>query len=141
MFLSAMLALTTSAHAYIYLGTPEPTFHLEVPNGTLQYADATVTSVRVHNCGGGYDTFPVNDDVDLVAGFSVEIDPGDLCGISVQWGSDVDFSGVGFDATYDEPYTSVTLDGSPSTVTAGLTPFEVVSGTMPGMPRLVVTVE
>jgi len=135
------LAALSSAHAYIFVGNPEAGIQLVVPGATLTYADADVDYVRVHKCGGGYDQFDVDDTVDLAAGFTVAIDPGDLCGVSVKWASDVDFGASGFDATYSEGHTSVTLDGSPSTVWTGLTPFTVVSGDLPAMPRLVVTVE
>ena len=130
-----------SAHAYIFVGNPEANIKMVVPGTALSYADADVDYVRVHKCGGGYNQYDVSDTVDMVTGFTVDIDPGNLCGVSVKWDSDVDFGATGFDATYAESYTSVTLDGSPSTVWTGLTPFTVVSGEVPGLPRLVVTVE
>lgn len=139
MFISSLFVL--SAHAYIFVGNPEAGVRLEVPGASLTYADADVDFIRVHQCGGGYTQFEVDAAVDLVAGFTVDIDPGNLCGVSVKWASDVDFGGSGFDATYSEGHTSVTLGGSPSTVWTGLTPFTVVSGDLPAMPRLVVRVE
>lgn len=142
MLLASLLALTSTAHAYIFVGNPTTTAKLVLPGQTLTQADAYVDYVRVHKCAGGYEQIEVDAVVDLLAGFTVDTSPGDLCGVSVKWDSDVTFGNGSFDAVYDDPHTSVALDGSPSTVTANLTPFEVTSGTWPGgLPKLVVTVE
>ncbi len=133
--------ILSQAHAYIFIGNPGTTISVD-PAGGLTEAEATVDAIRVHKCGGGYTTFDIDETVDLIAGITIDIQPGDLCGVSVDWGSDVTFGTDAWSGTYDEPYTSVTLDGSPSTVSTALTPFEVTSGTFSGSPpRLVVTVE
>ncbi len=142
MLFPSLALLSSVAHAWIFVGNPEGNFKIELPGTQLSYAGATVDYVRVHKCGGGYDQFEVDKTVDLVNGFTVAINPGDLCGVSVKWTGDVEFGGSNWDVTYSEPYTSVTLDGSPSTVWQGLTPFTVTNGDIPsGGPRLVVTVQ
>ncbi len=132
----AALAFGTQAHAYIYVGNPVLTLKLDRVPGDITAGDATIDGVRVHTCGGGYVDFVLDDVADLAAGWSTTVDSGDLCGVSVDWGSSVDATNGSWAVAYDEPTTSFTLDGNPAQVSVGLTPFSVVSGTWSGPPVL-----
>lgn len=122
------LALSTSASAGIYTGMPDMTFTAGRHDNDLISAIAEVDGVRIHNCGGGYTDYGVGDTVDLVKGFTITINGGNLCAAEIFWDSDIYITGGGFTLKSSPSSTIVDLD---PLAPGYLNPFSVVSGTMP----------
>lgn len=133
--------LASSAHAWIYVGSPDVSAVVDRPSHDLVAGWTTLDKVRMHACSGGYTDVAVGQSLDPTKAFTVAVPPGDWCGVSFVWGAAVATTNGDWLLAYDEPYTSIELDGH-DTVSKGLTPYTVVSGTMSGLaPRLYVTVE
>ncbi len=127
------LALASSAHAFVFIGNPK--LHLEVSRAEadLTGGDAYVDLVRVHACGGGYTDYAVEQWVDPTDGWDTTIAGGDLCGVSVKWGSDVSVQSSTFALRYEQLVTQVPFTTSTGGATS-LTPLVVESGTLTGSP-------
>lgn len=137
-----VLGLSSSAEAWWYFGTHELEFKVDRTEGDLTMAEGYVEEVRVHKCGGGYDTYTIQEDVDLLVGKTISIDEGDFCGASVDWTGVVEVEKSGsWLVEYSESHTSVTFttaDGGSS----ALLPMEVITGSHSGaVPHLIITVE
>ena len=142
---AVLLLLTTvasqAAHAWVYIGNPKLTVTVDRPQHDLLAADAVIEGVRVHRCGGGFDDYSVGASYDLVDGYGLDIEGGNLCGVSVDWSDELLVETPTASLSYDEPSTSVTLDGTDASWSL-LTPFVVEEGTMSGAPpRMVVVIQ
>ncbi len=134
-------SLLSTAHAFIYVGSPVLDIVVDRPAHDLTSGWTTVDKVRMHKCDGAYTDFEVDAALDPTDGFTVTITSGDWCGATVVWADDVLTASSSWGLRYEEPWTTVELDGyDPASVP--LTPYTVVTGTMSGLaPRLYVTVE
>jgi hypothetical protein len=131
LFVAAAAALvSTTAHAFIYVGNPNLGFRVDRPAGDYVSGSVVLTKVRVHKCGGGYVDYPVGATVDPVAGGSVPIGAGNLCFATFYWGSTMEVDGPAYTLEVEDSTTTVTLGEEISPV--ALTPYTVVSGTMSG---------
>lgn len=133
-------ALSTDAGAVIYLGNPTLNVRVDRPLG--DYVEGTVDfdKVRVHHCAGGYTDYTVAKTIDPVAGYDVDIDAGNHCGVTFFWDSVMDIDGPAYTVRYSGSTTAVTLDTPIDPV--ALTPYTVISGSMSGGgPQLVVTID
>lgn len=129
------------ARAYVFIGNPVAKGVVDRPAHDLVGGSATLDKVRMHRCGGGYVDYPVGASIDPTEMWSVAIDAGDWCGLSVVWDGAVSIDGPSFTVSYEEPYTSVGIDG-PDPSSTPLTPFTVVDGTFSGTsPRLYAWIE
>lgn len=127
----ALSVVPDVATAITYSGNPSLQFHVERPAGDLISGNVKLNKVRVYRCNNaGWTDYSVNGWIDPVAGYSVTVDGGDLCGAQWYWGSSMTLTGVGFTATMDDPNTAVQF-GNPTAPTS-LAPVTVTSGTMTG---------
>lgn len=130
MFCAALVALGSTAHAFVYVGNPNLGFRVDRPADDYLSGSVVLTKVRVHKCGGGYTDYPVGATVDPVAGGTVPIGAGDLCFATFFWGSTMEIDGPAYSLEVDDSTTTVTLGAEIAPV--ALTPYEVTSGTMTG---------
>ncbi len=110
--------------------TPSPspsTAPRDLTDGT-----ARLDTVRMYFCGSGYQDYVVDEVIDPVAGFSLDIDDGSYCAVDVKWDTPVftDKNGS-FRLKYDEATTSVSLDANEVGQT-DFTPFTVTLGSFTG---------
>lgn len=131
-----------SAYAWFYAGNPKLGIWVDRPAHDLLAADVTLNLVRVHKCGGGYDTYTVNQTLDLVTHYSITINGGNLCGVSLDWTSSMLVEKQGaWVVEYDESVTSIELTEADSDYSV-LSPVDVVSGTFSGaFPRAYVDID
>jgi hypothetical protein len=130
--LFAGVAWPGTSDAYVYWGNPKLKVDLVRAEADLDSGAADLYGVRVHQCGGGYDDYVVEDDVDPVAGFELTIDGGDLCGVELRWDSDVTATSTGaFVLRYEQVVTAITFDATGSGE-ADFDPFTVDQGTHTG---------
>lgn len=135
--------LPMNATAWTFTGTPVANIWVDRSANDLQDANVTVDSIRVHKCAGGYNTYNVDQALDLVNTLTVSIDAGDYCGVSVQMGTTmrIQQENGGFIVDYEEFNTSIELDGPDGTGSAALLPLEVIEGPTSGSnPRIYVDI-
>lgn len=100
----------------------------------------TLTKIRVHACSTGYTDVTVGQTFDPVVVHSVAIPAGNHCSLTFYWSSDLDIDGPTWTVRYSESTTDVTLATDISPV--ALSPWTVISGTMPGgSPWLLVSID
>ena len=132
----ALLWTGAPAEAVVYQGNPTAGFHVDRPAGDLVSGSVSLTKLRIHACNGTWTDYPVGAIVDPVAGYSLVVSGGDLCGATWYWGSAMVLqgnNGAAFTLSYGAGTTSISF--APSS--AALTPYTVVSGTVSGSgPRL-----
>lgn len=128
--MSLLLLLSSLAHAVVYVGSP--TLGFRVDRQADDYIDSSVFlhKIRINHCSGGYTDVSVNATLDLVAGVNVSIPAGDHCSIVWYWDNALDIDGPTYTVRYSQSTTSVTLEAE--IPPKSLTPYSVVSGTMPG---------
>ena len=146
-FLTAALAVGTlfsaNAQAWVFTGNPSLNIWVDRSLNDLDTADVTVDSVRVHKCAGGYNSYDVDQTLDLTGTLTVNIADGDYCGVSVHYGTTMRIEQVsgGFVVDYEEASTSIELDGSAGTGSSALLPLDVISGPAGGgSPRIYVDI-
>lgn len=131
---ASTVAFASTAEAIIHGGNPHLDFFVTPPEGTLSGGDVDVDRIRVHNCGGGFTDYIVNETIDPVEGYGLDITGGNLCGVTVFWDSDMylDGNNVSGDYTirYDDDLTYVPL-GNPTSAVP-LAPFFVEDGIIHG---------
>lgn len=140
----AVVALftTVAAHAFVYAGNPKLT--LEVESGDdLTDGEVTLDVVRVHACGGGSTDYQVNEEIDPVAGYELDIGGGDLCSVTLFWSDDMLLhgveGGVPFSLEHVQSSTQVDISGQPEWTAL---PTDGVNGFVyAGNPKLHVTVQ
>ena len=128
--------LGTPAHAWQWTGNPTLTLWVDREvTSDLDSADVGLGEVRVHRCEGGYDAYPVDDEVDLVEGLSVSIEGGDLCGVSVWFDTALVIrqSADGFQYTFQQLSKGVVLDAEVGPYSAALTPVAIEVGPLDGL--------
>lgn len=133
--------LASPAEAVIYGGNPDLDVEIQRLSSDLTSGSGYLVKVRVYECDTlDFVDYPVGQTVDPVAGFSVEIQGGDLCGATLFWADDVLLAGADFVMAYGDHTTNV-LFGEPIAPVA-LTPIEVVYGDPGGVaPRLYASVD
>jgi hypothetical protein len=138
-----LLAMGTPSHAIQYTGDQRLSFKVDRPAQDLTDGSVYLTKVRIHECDSSYVDYPVNATIDPVAGDSVVIAGGDLCGATWFWGNDMVLygdDGDEFTILYQNDTTS-NVFASPLVPTA-LQPYEVTEGSISGPgPRLILHVE
>lgn len=140
-----LLAPVAPAHAFVYTGNPDFGFHVDRPAHDLVSGEVRLHKVRLHPCdNSGPVDYVVNQEIDPVAGYTLTIAGGDLCGATFFWADTMVLYGSGsagaFTIEHDDGTTPVQF-GAPIPP-AALTPYDVVSGTAPGAgPGIVVTID
>jgi hypothetical protein len=125
------LALPVPAHAVIYIGNPTLGFRVDRPANDYVDGSVYLIGVRVHYCGGGYDDYAVGQTIDPVAGYTVTVSGGNLCGATWAWGSTMSIEGPAYDLEAYDDTTFFAIDGDIDPV--ALEDWDVVSGTYSGL--------
>lgn len=133
---AALLAAFTHpspAEAIIYAGNPHLDLTVQRAEADLDSGEVDLAKLRLHACGGGYTDHEVDETIDPVAGYGLDIDAGDWCAVTVYWDTamvlDAD-NGSPFTLEVDHASTYVPLSASIQPV--DLVPFDVVSGSVSG---------
>lgn len=120
---SAALTPPSPAHA----AGPELKLEVHRPEADINSAKGDIDFVRMHDCSSGTTDYDVSDTVELVGGWTLDIDAGAWCSVTVFWDSELIITGgappASFELSYDESVTDVDVDDSED-----LTPFTVVNG-------------
>ena len=140
MFALLSMLMMSQADAYVYWGNPELKLEIQRAEGDLLGGTADLRGVRVHKCAGGYTDYFANQVIDPVAGWTVQITGGDLCGVQVRWDSDVEVWSDTFELSSSKLIHAVSLQG---TVSEGpFAPFTVTSGAFSGSnPKVRITIQ
>jgi len=98
LLVGAIALYCPAASAVIHVGNPQgppkAEFKVSPPEGTVTSGSVYVDHVRVHDCDGTYTDYDVDAVISPWVWFSVDIDGGDLCELSVAWGSDMVIDGT-----------------------------------------------
>lgn len=136
------MLLPATASAWNYTGNPTVSIWVDRSAHDIQSASVNVAEVRVHKCAGGYATYAVDQTLDLTTTLTLTIQGGDLCGVSVDYGSTmrVEQTGQGWIVDHEEVSSSIELqEVGPSS--AALTPLQMVEGPVSGQyPRIYVDI-
>ena len=111
--LAAIAILTfasSAAQGGIYVGNPVLDMWVTHPVATLDEGSAFVEQVEVDWCNGETTVYPVQQHIDPVAGYKIEVDSGAICGVTWVWLDGVDVLGGDFSLSVDEPFTTATID-------------------------------
>ena len=147
-FAAAVLAvgvlIPANSDAWVFQGNPGLSIWVDRSLNDLDSAEVTIDSVRVHKCAGGYNSYDVDQTLDLTGTLTVTIDAGDYCGVSVQYGTTMRIEqtgSAGFVVDYEEANTSIELDDASGTGSSALLPLDVIQGPAGGgAPRLYVDI-
>lgn len=141
--LSLSLCIVPAAHAWVFGGNPTVEIWIDRPVGDIERADVTLDEIRVGKCAGGYDTYVIDQELDLASNFALTIAGGDLCSVTAIWGStasEVERANAGWIVAHDAPSTSVDLVETGAS-SRKLTPLDVIQGPVEGQfPRLYVDI-
>lgn len=135
-----LFALPVTASAGIYGGNPKIMVELERYEDDITVAVADVAQVDVVHCDDTVDEYIVGEEVDLEAGWSLDIDGGDLCRVVIEWDSVIEAESAAWTIEVSRNNTTIPVDGPiPGQVMA---PFTVTSGTYSGTnPVLQLTID
>lgn len=144
MFTTLLLLLVPSASAIIYGGNPELTLQVTRPTGDLDDGGVLLHKVRLVACGGGWTDFVIDETIDPVVGYTLDVSAGDWCTARFYWDNDLILNGTNSNGSYrmryEQDVTVVTL-GSPI-VPVALTPYVTVFGIIyGGNPELHVVID
>ena len=123
--------LISTAHAVIFGGNPELTIWAERDPADLTDGAVTLDKVRMDLCNGSPVDYEVDEQIDLIAGYTLAIDDGNYCGATFFWSSDMTLQGStgnGWGIEYTQNATYVPI----STMTKALTPYTVIYGVVYG---------
>jgi hypothetical protein len=136
--LAASLAVP-AARAAVYSGNPHLDFSIQDSAESLTGGVAELERIEIHHCGGGRTRHDINQTIDPIDGYDIDIDPGSHCGVSIVWGGPVELTGAGFGLEYNPVVTYVALSGAVQS--ADFTPVTVVSGSYTGTPVVTVSIQ
>lgn len=138
----ALLLLSSPSDAFIYGGNPELHAHASLPNQDLDFGDAELQAVDLLPCGGGAPTHvSVDEHVDPVAGFDVEVPSGDWCAVVFVWDGAWTLESSEVEITINQAATSVDVSTAAGG-TSPLSPFTVDSGFIyGGNPELTASID
>lgn len=128
-----LLGVSVPSHAIVFTGNQRLSFWVDRSAGDLTDGSVYLNKIRVHKCDNTHVDYPVNASLDPVAGSSIVIAGGDLCGATWYWGSTMTLHGDnGNDFTIDyDDNTTHNVFASPLVATP-LTPYEVTEGSISG---------
>jgi len=138
----AALAAAVPASAFIFVGNPHLT--LQVIEADIDEGSVFLDKVRVHPCGGGHTDYSVQETIDPVEGYTLEIAGGDICDVTLFWGGVMTLEGEdsngAFTLEVDDGPTGLNIDGTGSDSVS--LPYDQTSGFIfVGNPHLHVDVE
>ncbi|MDP2304734.1 MAG: hypothetical protein Q8P18_01740 [Pseudomonadota bacterium] len=138
--LRLLLPIVAPAHAAIYSGNPELWIKVDRPAHDFVEGGVVLHEIQTHTCAGGLATYVYDVAIDPVAGWSTQVGGGNLCGITLVWGSPLGIDGPAYAVVYSEEVTEVLLGATIPPV--ALTPFSVVYGNYSGTaPHLFLTLK
>lgn len=133
------------AEAIIYGGNPHLTLTVNNQGGNFDAGVVRLDEVRMNKCIGGSNVYVVDEVIDPVDGYGLDIDAGNYCSVTLVWATDMTLHGYdnnnsGFGVDYDKDSTVLGLSGSSQS--AALIPFEVVFGVIyGGNPHITVAID
>ncbi|MES2641728.1 MAG: hypothetical protein V4850_19705 [Myxococcota bacterium] len=138
--------LVADAHASVYIGNPALWVHVDRPAHDFTAADVLLEGIEVHYCGGGSTEYPVDEIIDPVAGWGMEIGGGNLCGVTFHWDSvlviDGTRNGTSFSVGFGNASANTYVPIGSTIWPVALTPVQVLAGTFPaGSPLLLMTLD
>ncbi|MCB9764635.1 MAG: hypothetical protein H6739_32975 [Alphaproteobacteria bacterium] len=129
----AVLSSPMPVHAIIYAGNPHLDLTVQRAEDDLVEGSVDLDKVRLHACAGGTTDYTVEETIDPVDGYGLDIDAGDWCGVTLYWGGVMELDGDNgspFSLEVDHASTYVPLATTINPV--DLVPFDVVSGSISG---------